>query len=69
MVFTDTEPYNDLFFCHRKIVVLAKLMFILSFLFQFGCLALSAEAFNQFTPKVCILVNNIFFLSESVLLA
>ena len=45
-------------------------MLISLFLFQFGCFALSVESFNQFTPKVCILVQQYHHLSsESVLLA
>ena len=51
-MFTDAKPCSDLFFCPRKIVVLAKLIFISLFLFQFACFALSVEAFNQFTQKV-----------------
>ena len=54
MVFTDNEP---VFFAFpRKIVLLTKLMFVSLVLFQFGCFALSVEAFKHFTPKVCILV-------------
>ena len=48
---------NQCSFFPRKIVVLAKLMFISLVLFQFGCFASSVEAFKQFTPKVCILVQ------------
>ena len=66
-MFTDTEPCRDLFFCPRKIVVLTKLMFISLFLFRFGCFALSVEAFLH--QKYVFWSNNIFFLSESVLLA
>ena len=47
--------------------MLAKLMFICSSLAVSLCQWIQ-QAFNQFTPKVCIIVQ-IFFLSESVLLA
>ena len=50
-VFTDTEPV--FLFCPRKIVVLAEPMFISIVLFQFGCFALSVEAFKWFISKVC----------------
>ena len=48
---------NQCSFFFPKIVVLVTLMFISLFLFQFGCFAFSVEAFKQFTPKVCILVQ------------
>ena len=48
-VFTDAEPV--FFFFSRKIIVLAKLVFISLVLFQFGCFTLSVEASEQFTPK------------------
>ena len=51
---TDTEP---VFFFPRKVTTLAKLMFITLVLFQFGSFILSVEAFNQFTPKAFILVQ------------
>ena len=51
MMFTDTQ-----FFIPKKIVVLSTDV-ILLVLFQFGFFALSVEAFKQFTPKVCILVQ------------
>ena len=48
---------TSVLFFPKKIVMLATLMFISLVLFQFGWSALSVEAFKQFAPKVCILVQ------------